>query len=134
MQTQKYPPNVLNEMCPSRQTLEIIADKWATLVLVSIARGINRHNRMLREIGGISKKMLAQTLRKLEQNGIINRKVYPVIPPMVEYTLTPIGKELMDPISMLGAWAEKNAEAVQKARETYEVREDPYVLIQTETR
>ena len=133
MQT-KYPPNVLNEMCPSRQTLEIIADKWATLVLVSIARGINRHNRMLREIGGISKKMLAQTLRKLEQNGIINRKVYPVIPPMVEYTLTPIGKELMEPISMLGAWAEKNAEAVQKARETYEVREDPYALILTETR
>jgi DNA-binding HxlR family transcriptional regulator len=128
MQT-KYPPNVLNEMCPSRQTLEIIADKWATLVLVSIARGINRHNRMLREIGGISKKMLAQTLRKLEQNGIINRKVYPVVPPMVEYTLTPIGKELMEPISMLGTWAEKNAEAVQKARETYEERENSYALL-----
>jgi DNA-binding HxlR family transcriptional regulator len=79
---QKYPPNVLNEMCPSRQTLEIIADKWATLVLISIARGINRHNRMLREIGGISKKMLAQTLRKLEQNGIIHRKVFPVVPPI----------------------------------------------------
>jgi DNA-binding HxlR family transcriptional regulator len=128
MQT-KYPPNVLNEMCPSRQTLEIIADKWATLVLVSIARGINRHNRMLREIGGISKKMLAQTLRKLEQNGIVNRKVYPVVPPMVEYTLTPIGKELMQPISMLGTWAEKNAEAVQKARETYEERENSYALL-----
>ncbi|WP_345320202.1 winged helix-turn-helix transcriptional regulator [Candidatus Villigracilis proximus] len=69
MQTQKYPPNVLNEMCPSRQTLEIIADKWATLVLVSIARGINRHNRMLREIGGISKKCshkLCVNLNKME--------------------------------------------------------------------
>jgi len=131
MQT-KYPPNVLNEMCPSRQTLEIIADKWATLVLVSIARGINRHNRMLREIGGISKKMLAQTLRKLEQNGIINRKVYPVLPPMVEYTLTPIGKELMEPISMLGTWAEKNSEAVQRARETYEEREGSYALLLAE--
>jgi DNA-binding HxlR family transcriptional regulator len=132
MQPQKYPPNVLNEMCPSRQTLEIIADKWATLVLVSISRGINRHNRMLREIGGISKKMLAQTLRKLEQNGIINHKVYPVLPQMVEYTLTPIGRELQEPISMLGAWAEKNAEAVQKARETYEVQEDSYALIMAE--
>ena len=131
MQT-KYPPNVLNEMCPSRQTLEIIADKWATLVLVSIARGINRHNRMLREIGGISKKMLAQTLRKLEQNGIINRKVYPVLPPMVEYTLTPIGKELMEPISMLGTWAEKNSEAVQRARESYEEREDTHALLLAE--
>lgn len=129
MQPQKYPPNVLNEMCPSRQALEIIADKWATLVLVSIARGINRHNRMLREIGGISKKMLAQTLHKLEQNGIINRKVYPVLPPMVEYTLTPIGKELLEPISMLGAWAEKNSEAVQKARESYVKREDSYALV-----
>ncbi|MCX6058548.1 MAG: helix-turn-helix domain-containing protein [Chloroflexi bacterium] len=128
MQPQKYPPNVLNEMCPSRQALEIIADKWATLVLVSIARGINRHNRMLREIGGISKKMLAQTLRKLEQNGVVNRKVYPVLPPMVEYTLTPIGKELLEPISMLGAWAEKNSDAVQKARESYEMREDIYSL------
>ena len=131
MQT-KYPPNVLNEMCPSRQTLEIIADKWATLVLVSIARGINRHNRMLREIGGISKKMLAQTLRKLEQNGIINRKVYPVLPPMVEYTLTPIGRELMEPISMLGTWAEKNSEAVQRARESYEEREDTHALLLAE--
>ena len=127
MQT-KYPPNVLNEMCPSRQTLEIIADKWATLVLVSIARGINSHNRMLREIGGISKKMLAQTLSKLEQNGIVNRKVYPVLPPMVEYTLTPIGKELLEPISMLGAWAEKNADAVQRARESYIEREDSYAI------
>jgi DNA-binding HxlR family transcriptional regulator len=125
---QQYPPNVLNEMCPSRQTLEIISDKWTTLVLVSIARGINRHNRMLREIGGISKKMLAQTLRKLEQNGVINRKVYPVVPPMVEYTLTPIGKELLEPISALGAWAEKNSDAVQKARETYEERGDASIL------
>ncbi len=130
MQT-KNPPNVLNEMCPSRQALEIIADKWATLVLVSIARGINRHNRMLREIGGISKKMLAQTLRKLEQNGIVNRKVYPVVPPMVEYTLTPIGKELMEPISALGAWAEKNSEAVQRARASYTEREDSSALILT---
>jgi DNA-binding HxlR family transcriptional regulator len=129
MQPQKYPPNVLNEMCPSRQALEIIADKWATLVLVSIARGINRHNRMLREIGGISKKMLAQTLRKLEQNGIINRKVYPVVPPMVEYSLTPIGKELLEPVSMLGAWAEKNSDAVLKAREVYEERQDEFAHI-----
>ncbi len=130
MQT-KYPPNVLNEMCPSRQALEVIADKWATLVLVSVARGINRHNRMLREIGGISKKMLAQTLRKLEQNGIVNRKVYPVVPPMVEYTLTPIGRELMEPISMLGAWAEKNSEAVQKARASYMEQEASSALILT---
>lgn len=129
---QKYPPNVLNEMCPSRQALEIITDKWATLVLVSIARGINRHNRMLREIGGISKKMLAQTLHKLEQNGIINRKVYPVVPPKVEYTLTPIGKELLEPISMLGAWAEKNSEAVQRAREDYGERENNYLLLEME--
>ncbi len=126
---QKYPPNVLNEMCPSRQTLEIIADKWTTLVLVSIARGINRHNRMLREIGGISKKMLAQTLRKLEQNGIVHRKVYPVVPPMVEYTLTPIGKELLEPISQLGAWAEKNADAVLNAREQYQEREADYAFL-----
>lgn len=126
---QKYPPNVLNEMCPSRQTLEIIADKWTTLVLVSIARGINRHNRMLREIGGISKKMLAQTLRKLEQNGIVHRKVYPVVPPMVEYTLTPIGKELLEPISQLGAWAEKNADAVLTAREQYQEREADYAFL-----
>jgi len=125
---QKYPPNVLNQMCPSRQTLEIIADKWATLILVSIARGINRHNRMLREIGGISPKMLAQTLRKLEQNGIVHRKVYPVVPPMVEYSLTPIGKELLEPVSMLGAWAEKNSEAIQRARESYQEQQDAFVL------
>ena len=85
---------------------------------------------LLREIGGISKKMLAQTLRKLEQNGIVNRKVYPVVPPMVEYTLTPIGRELLEPISMLGAWAEKNADAVQQAQANYEEREMDLSLLE----
>lgn len=112
-------PNILNARCPSRKALELLADKWTLLVMAAITRGVNRHNALLREIGGISRKMLAQTLHELERNGLLVRKVYPVIPPMVEYTLTPLGESLIPVIGALGRWAEQHYGEVEGARARY---------------
>jgi DNA-binding HxlR family transcriptional regulator len=115
-----YPPNILNQYCPSRQVVELLGDKWTLLVLNAIARGINRHNALLCEIDGISQKMLAQTLRALERNGILSRTVYPVVPPMVEYALTSLGESLSEPVTALGRWAELNYAEVEQARARYD--------------
>jgi DNA-binding HxlR family transcriptional regulator len=115
-----YPIDILNQYCPSRQVLDLLGDKWTLLTLNAIARGINRHNALLREIGGISQKMLSQTLRELERNGIVTRHVFPVIPPRVEYELTALGKSLNEPVVALGNWAEKNYALVEVARKKYD--------------
>lgn len=115
-----YPIDILNEYCPSRKVLEVLGDKWTLLTLNAIARGINRHNALLREIGGISQKMLAQTLRNLERNGIVTRHVFPVVPPRVEYELTPLGRSLNGPVTALGKWAEENYAQVEEARKKYD--------------
>ena len=115
-----YPIDILNEYCPSRKVLEVLGDKWTLLTLNAIARGINRHNALLREIGGISQKMLAQTLRRLERDGILTRHVFPVVPPRVEYELTPLGQSLNGPVTALGKWAEENYARVEEARQRYD--------------
>lgn len=119
-----YPINILNQFCPSRRVLDLLGDKWTLLTLNAIARGINRHNALLREIGGISQKMLSQTLRELERNGIITRYVFPVVPPRVEYELTPLGMSLNEPVTALGKWAEENYAFVEKARQKYELENE----------
>jgi len=115
-----YPIDILNQYCPSRKVLELLGDKWTLLILNAISRGINRHNALLRDVGGISQKMLSQTLRELERNGIITRQVFPVVPPRVEYELTPLGKSLNEPVVALGKWAQDNYALVEEAREKYD--------------
>ena len=115
-----YPIDILNQYCPSRRVLDLLGDKWTLLTLNAIARGINRHNALQREIGGISQKMLSQTLRELERNGIVTRQVFPVVPPRVEYELTPLGKSLNEPVVALGKWAQENYAHVENAREKYD--------------
>ena len=115
-----HPIDILNQYCPSRRVLELLGDKWTLLTLNAIARGINRHNALQREIGGISQKMLSQTLRELERNGIVTRQVFPVVPPRVEYELTPLGKSLNEPVVALGKWAQENYAMVENARQNYD--------------
>lgn len=113
-------PNMLNARCPSRKVLELLADKWTMLVMAAITRGVNRHNALLREIDDISQKMLTQTLRKMERNGLLDRMVYPVIPPKVEYTLTTLGESLIPVISSLGRWTETHFFEVEQAQTKYD--------------
>jgi DNA-binding HxlR family transcriptional regulator len=114
-----YPISVLNAYCPSRKVLELLAEKWTILVFAAITRGHQRYNQLQREVGGISPKMLAQTLRGLERNGLISRTVYAVVPPMVEYVLTPLGETLLPVIHAMGEWAEGHYADVQLAREGF---------------
>ncbi len=99
-------PNALAADCPSRRLLALIADKWTILIIHLLARGPKRHGQLRRQIDGISQKMLTQTLRALEREGIVERTVYPVVPPMVEYALTPRGQSLIEPLDALHQWAE----------------------------
>ncbi len=107
----------------SRRTLELVADKWAVLVLYALSRGTMRHNRLHREIKGISQKMLTKTLRRLERDGLVGREVYPEIPPRVEYSLTPLGGSLIGILAKLCVWAEEHIEEVETARRDYDARE-----------
>jgi len=108
------------EDCPVRNVLDRFGDKWSLLVLIILGdNGTMRFNQLTSSIGDISQKMLTVTLRTLEADGLVSRKIYPEIPPRVEYTLTPTGAELLPHIESLTGWAVKNMEKITEARKTY---------------
>ncbi|WP_433010877.1 winged helix-turn-helix transcriptional regulator [Kribbella sp. CA-294648] len=104
--------------CPARLAVEVIADKWSVVVLYGLSEGPRRHGELVTLIGGISKKVLTQTLRRLQLNGLVTRKDYGGVPPRVDYELTELGGSLMEPIRMLTSWAAANGEAVLAAQES----------------
>jgi DNA-binding HxlR family transcriptional regulator len=118
MTAQKSDPKacVLNSDCSSREVLDRIADKWTALIIRVLSGGTKRHHELRRAIDGVSQKMLTQTLRSLENDGLVMRKVYPVVPPMVEYSLTPLGRSLTEPLGAICQWAEKHLPELQAAR------------------
>ena len=108
--------DVCSETCGSRRVLDLVADKWAVIVIYVLARGTRRFGELQRAVGGVSQKMLTQTLRGLEHDGLVERKVYPVVPPRVEYSLSPLGETLVEPLSALCRWAEDHFWEVERAR------------------
>lgn len=106
---------VLEEDCPPRKILELFSVKWTTMVLHALHQhgGMCRTGELARSLPGCSKKMLTQTLREMEDDGLLDRKVYAVVPPMVEYSLTALGKRFVEPLEMLYEWARQNDDAVQ---------------------
>ncbi|GHO57760.1 winged helix-turn-helix transcriptional regulator [Ktedonobacter robiniae] len=106
--------------CRTRRGLELIADQWTLLVVVALQQGTKRFSQIHAQIEGISKKMLTQTLRALERDGLVKRVVYPVVPPMVEYSLTTLGQTLIEPIWALRDWSEKYIEEVERIRAEYD--------------
>lgn len=99
---------MLDAGCPSREVLDRIADKWTSLVIYALSDGTLRYGELQRRVGGVSQKMLTQTLRSLEDDGLVARKVHPVVPPMVEYSLTPLGRTLIEPLTAICRWAERH--------------------------
>lgn len=116
-------PNVCAEACPSRAILELIADKWALLVLHALRRSPMRNGELMRLIGGVSQKMLTQTLRELERNGLVERIDHHEVPPRVEYRLSGLGHSLSEKVRELGGWAEAHIADVQAARAAFALRE-----------
>ncbi|NUR57567.1 MAG: helix-turn-helix transcriptional regulator, partial [Catenulispora sp.] len=109
--------------CPSRDLLATIGGKWVTLTLAALEHGPQRYNALRRRIAGISPKMLTQTLRTLERDGLIGRTVTPSVPVQVDYELTPLGTELLAVVLMVKSWAEANVATIQAARAEYDACE-----------
>ncbi len=120
---QQTQPDIFQASCLSRQVLILLADQWTPLVIYALEDGTMRFGQLLKRINGISKKMLTQTLRAMERNGLVRRVVYPVVPPVVEYTLTPLGQTLIEPVNALRGWAYEHLQEVAQARTTYDQRD-----------
>jgi DNA-binding HxlR family transcriptional regulator len=108
--------------CPARQLLDRISDKWVSLLLTALADGPQRYSGLSRTIAGVSQKMLTQTLRTLERDGLVSRSVTPSVPVRVDYALTPLGVSLLPVMQAIKDWAETHIEQVAAARDTYDNR------------
>jgi DNA-binding HxlR family transcriptional regulator len=115
-------------LCPIRDVLDRLGDRWTLLVLMELQAGVLRYSALKKRISDISPRMLAQTLRQLEFDGLISRKIYPTIPPKVEYALTPLGLSILKPVGALIDWASDNHDAVRAARAAYQPPEPQSAL------
>ena len=115
-------PDPFSADCPTRGVLDRVGDRWTVLVLLLLARGTHRFGELAREIQGISPKVLTQTLRGLERDGLLVRQVYAEVPPRTEYTLTPLGETLIKAVSSLDRWARAHLDEVVAAQSAYDAR------------
>ncbi|WP_353472270.1 helix-turn-helix domain-containing protein [Salipiger sp. H15] len=109
--------------CPVRDVLDRVGQKWTLLILVALERSPKRFSQLQRHVGDISKRMLTQTLRQLERDGLVSRQVFPTKPPSVEYALTDLGRSSLAPIGALLVWADANHDAIRAARESFDAEE-----------
>jgi DNA-binding HxlR family transcriptional regulator len=122
-----WPADPYAEDCPTRQVLDRIADKWTVLLLILLSRRSWRFNELRREIGGLTQKMASQTLKGLERDGLVTRKVTPTVPVTVEYSITPLGRTLSETVDSLRIWAEQHLPDVAKAQKQYDRTKAPTV-------
>ncbi|MAT64842.1 MAG: transcriptional regulator [Gammaproteobacteria bacterium] len=118
----KTAPVAGHRSCPVRDVLDRLGDKWSTLILVTLSKGPQRFNALARAVPDISRRMLTETLRSLERDGLVWREVTPSTPPAVRYGLTPLGASLMPPLTALIRWAEDNQPRIAAARAAYDAR------------
>ncbi|NUF51144.1 helix-turn-helix transcriptional regulator [Acinetobacter seifertii] len=116
-------PNI-NGCRATREILDRIGDKWSLYIIASLAKGTMRFNELRRGIDGISQRMLTLTLRGLERDGLVNRTMYPTIPPRVDYELTELGQTLLVPVMALVSWADNNQLAIKEAHERFDEKSD----------
>jgi DNA-binding HxlR family transcriptional regulator len=114
--------DVFDPNCPTRVVLDRIGDRWSALVLLCLFSGPMRFTQLRERIGGVTPKVLTQTLRAMEQDGLLTRQVFAEVPPRVEYTLTDLGRSLHGPISVVADWAERNVNEIMRCREKYASR------------
>lgn len=104
--------DVFAEACPSRVVMQHVTSRWGVLVLIALQSGTHRFSMLRRKVSGISERMLAQTLQWLESDGLVARRSFPVVPPHVEYSLTPLGQEAATKVAALADWIELNLQAM----------------------
>jgi DNA-binding HxlR family transcriptional regulator len=114
--------DVLAAACPTRQVINRIGDRWSLLVLYALENGTLRFQELRRAVDGVSQKMLTQTLRALERDGLVRRTVYASVPPKVEYELTPLGHSLSGRILVIREWAYENMENIETSRDEFDAR------------
>lgn len=124
MQSCTSKADVYDDACPCRQILDRVADKWTALILGRLESGPQRFSELRRAIKGVSAKMLTQTLRSLERDGLVTRTVYPTVPVTVEYELTPLGVSLTEPLRALRSWSQVHKAQVMDAQRAYDERAD----------
>ncbi|WP_345188801.1 helix-turn-helix domain-containing protein [Microbacterium panaciterrae] len=112
--------NVMVRTCPSRTSLARIANKWTAMIVIALSGGPMRFGEVRQAVDGISGKVLADTLRELERDGIVSRTSFAQMPPRVDYALTALGDSLREPLTALGRWAESHIEEVERARADYD--------------
>ncbi|GAA5008012.1 helix-turn-helix domain-containing protein [Kitasatospora paranensis] len=114
--------DVTDRSCPSRIVLEHVTSRWGVLVLIALRERGYRFSELRRQVAGVSEKMLAQTLQTLERDGFVHREAHPVIPPRVDYSLTPLGRNAAELVAALGHWVERALPEVTAARSAYDSR------------
>jgi len=120
MNPQENQYNILEEDCFNRHILDIVVNKWTSLIFYSLSPGPQRYNQLKKLIEGISQTMLTGTLRKLERNGLVHREIYPVIPPKVEYSLTPLGETLIPIFEQIYKWTGQYMTEIELAQKQYD--------------
>ncbi|MEZ2390973.1 winged helix-turn-helix transcriptional regulator [bacterium RCC_150] len=128
MDTNYLPANVLDPDCPSRVIFQRIGDKWASLVVQVLAAGPIRFSELRKMVHVVTPKVLTQTLRTLERDGLITRTVHAQVPPRVDYELTDLGISLQEPLGLLRQWAEDHVPSILEARDAYDEAQDAAIL------
>jgi DNA-binding HxlR family transcriptional regulator len=116
--------NLFDPDCATRLVLDRIGDKWTVLVVLLLSDGPMRFSELRSHLGRVAPKVLTQTLRRMERDGLVTREIFAEVPPRVTYALTDLGQSLIDPIIVLGDWAEINVDQIVAAQEAYDAREN----------
>jgi DNA-binding HxlR family transcriptional regulator len=122
VETKKVEPSdydIFDRNCPSRAVFDRLGERWTGFVLLALEPGTRRFSELRRQIQGVTQKMLTQTLRALERDGMVERAVYPTVPVTVEYSLTPLGRSLCDAVAVLRTWAYAHIDDIEAARARY---------------
>jgi DNA-binding HxlR family transcriptional regulator len=110
--------------CPTRRVLDRIGDKWTVLVVLLLSDGPMRFSELRAHLGSVAPKVLTQTLRRIERDGLVTREIFAEVPPRVEYTLTELGRSLTEPIAVIGDWAETHLDQIAAAQDAYDAATD----------
>jgi DNA-binding HxlR family transcriptional regulator len=121
--TDAYEGDLFDTDCPTRLVLDRIGDKWTVLVVLLLSDGPMRFTDLRGHLGRVAPKVLTQTLRRMERDGLVTRKIFAEVPPRVEYTLTDLGHSLIEPIAVIGDWAEVHVHRITAAQAAYDARE-----------